>query len=144
MCHETLRENNCIIEVIGCKDTSLAEIVKMSRGVDFIIRGVSQKFYKDKNWVVVKKRLNDLVTMKSGLPVGNDACAFMHEEMYHVQSSDTLRCSHRQHSLPNPREVTQVEDVVKLGWGRQHLDLKTDEACLRLFKLADDCSQERQ
>ena len=26
-------------------------------------------------------------------------------------------------ALPDAAQITQVEDVVELGWGRQHLDL---------------------
>ena len=58
------------------------------------------------------------------VPVCNDSAALMFPKVHEVFFS----CDHWgngvEHPLPDARQITQVENVVELGWCGQHFDLE--------------------
>ena len=60
---------------------------------------------------------------KAHAPVSNDATALVFPQRHgNGHLVDDVR--HRvDHSLPDSRKISKVEDVVELRWRRQHLDL---------------------
>ena len=65
-----------------------------------------------------------LNTGSKALPVGDDTTTLVLPQRHgsrHVVDdvSDGV-----DHALPDAAQITQIEDVVKLGWRRQHFDLR--------------------
>ena len=61
--------------------------------------------------------------LQVGEPVCDDASALVDPECQHAADRGALSMCHMQHTLPDAGQVAQVEDVVELGWRREHLSL---------------------
>lgn len=59
-----------------------------------------------------------------GEPVRDDTSALVQPESQGTADGCTLLWAYVEHALPDARQVTQVEDVVELGWSGQHLSLQ--------------------
>ena len=55
--------------------------------------------------------------------ISNHSAALMVPQSKHMLCTTSLISLHMKHALPDARKVTQVEDIVELGWSGQHLDL---------------------
>lgn len=62
--------------------------------------------------------------IESTVPVSYNPCAFTLEKSHESGDIITLLSFYIQHSLPDPGQVSQIEDVVELGWCGQHFCLQ--------------------
>ena len=77
-------------------------------------------------WARSQAAENYLEAAKSGsMAVRNDSCALMLEESQDHQLVFTFVSLDLQHSFPDTRQISQVENIVKLCWCWQHFYLKT-------------------
>lgn len=60
------------------------------------------------------------------VPVSNDPCTFTFEKSQECGDIITLLCLNVYHSLPNPRQVSQIEDIMELGWCGKHFHLQCE------------------
>lgn len=56
-------------------------------------------------------------------PVRDDSAAFMTPQFQESVSRSYYIRSRTQHPLPDPREISQIEDIMELGWSRQQMVL---------------------
>lgn len=66
------------------------------------------------------------------IPVCNDPEALMLPKMQQDFFIDDHRWNSDQHALPDTWQITQVEDIVKLGWGWQHFYLQKEKKSLKI------------
>ena len=72
------------------------------------------------------------VCVHTSVPVCNDASTLVFPQRHQGVRLANNGTHGVEHALPDSREIPQVEDVVKLGWGRQHLRLQSDTAVITL------------